>query len=90
MTVKVERRKRKSDLKKRYNRRNMDVIIQDLVKYAPLKKPLYRGCDKSCDLKSIDRTLSASDEMTLRSAAKIAKRLGDSSLQASIMTLIQK
>ena len=79
-------RKKKNDT----TEQTMDVI-HDLVKYAPIKKPTYRGCDKSCDLRSSnDRSLSASDEMTLRSAAKIARRMGDSSLQASILTLIRK
>ena len=68
----------------------MERVIESLVQYRPADHT-YRGCgDTGCALTSSVTTLSDSDELTLRLAAKIAKRLGKTSLHSSLLTLLKR
>ncbi len=67
----------------------MERVIESLLRHRPTDT--YRGCgDTGCALTSSSTTLSASDEMTLHMAAKIAKRLGKTSLQTSLLGLLKR
>ena len=70
-----------------------DRTIECLIRYVDersLGERAFRGCGTSCSLvRSSSSKLSPSDEMTLRTAAKILGRLGEETSKTAVLNALK-